>query len=433
MCQPERATPAGAKRSSADEELINSGACQPHRMTKRCIVWSSGTQQPGQEGAIVRPAALPCCPSILAHLWRPATPAPADQGRLGGCGVHGAPTRRVHRGTGAAAGWWDAQDACDPGPLGPCVPVCGHHAWGGTATGHWHVLLRQCGQRLRLPWRLARLLMNSAPSFASNRHMRRCFSAPSLFNVPNAPLLRLTLANILFTAAASKGPREEEGEAARRNTKPGALGLPSPSPSGGLRPLDTTWVPTAAVLQGPTCPQCHVGDARASARAWGRSGAGASHGRAVGRGWMELQGLCALLFLPALLSAQLHPSCRPETQLPAHGQRREGDGAAVEMPISSGGWRWSDRISNGLFPALPSGPLSRLRGAAASMGGTTSSPRIPGCPSSLPYRVAPLHPNAICLSVCLWVLDRQHGVAESLAISWRRVPWGWDGDGTPLC
>lgn len=88
------------------------------------------------------------------------------------------------------------------------------------------------------------LLMNSVLPFTSNSHMRRCFSAPSLFKVPNTTLLRLTLANILFTAAASKGPREKEGEAARCNTKPwSVLGLPTVTirhQGGAETPLDTT-------------------------------------------------------------------------------------------------------------------------------------------------------------------------------------------------
>lgn len=98
----------------------------------------------------------------------------------------------------------------------------------------------------------------------------------------------------------------------------------------------------------------------------------------------------------------------------------DGDGAIGSLMASSQPCRQPHCPGcGGLLPAWGAPPAPRASPAAPA-------PCLTGWHLSTPM-------PSVCLSVCLWVLDRQHGVAESLAISWRRVPWGWDGDGTPLC
>lgn len=179
--------------------------------------------------------------------------------------------------------------------------------------------------------------MNSVLPFTSNSHRRRHFSSPSLFNAPNTPLLGLTLTNILFTAAASKGPGEKEGEIVWEARS--MLGLPvvTMSHQGGA---ETPWTPLqlcspgSCGLSGPGCPQPPCQAVRdALDKVWGwwpRRGAG---GGWRARTFCPTQScLCPLLFFPAPLSAQPHPSCRTETQLRCQG----GGGAAAEMSISLG-------------------------------------------------------------------------------------------------
>lgn len=87
-------------------------------------------------------------------------------------------------------------------------------------------------------------------------------------------------------------------------------------------------------LSGPGCPQPPCQAVRdALDKVWGwwpRRGAG---GGWRARTFCPTQScLCPLLFFPAPLSAQPHPSCRTETQLRCQG----GGGAAAEMSISLG-------------------------------------------------------------------------------------------------
>lgn len=130
--------------------------------------------------------------------------------------------------------------------------------------------------------------------------------------------------------------------------------------------------------------------------------------------------LCLLLFLPAPLSAQPHPSCRAETQLPSQGggwcsrQRcplapGNGDGAIGALMASP--------RSPGVRLATPSAWALQAWEAAASVRGHLQPPRAPGCPQ-LPAPLGGTSPSRCPLSVCLEVLDdRQPArcVAESLA------------------
>lgn len=123
--------------------------------------------------------------------------------------------------------------------------------------------------------------------------------------------------------------------------------------------------------------------------------------------------LCPLLFLPALLSAQPHPSCRAETQLPSQGG---GWCSQQRCPLAPG----NRDGAIGALMASPRSPDVRLAAlaawglwaweGAASMRGVPPASHMPlAAPSSLTHLVTPLLPKAVCLSAFEgWTMDRQY-------------------------
>lgn len=172
--------------------------------------------------------------------------------------------------------------------------------------------------------------MNSVLPFTSNSHRRRHFSSPSLFNAPNTPLPGLT-----FTASCSQLQLQKD-QGRRRGSLCGRHGACwgswwSPCPIREELRLpghhSSSAPPGCWDLAVPSHP------ARPCEMPLTRSGAGGAGGARRARGLCPTQScLCPLLFFPAPLSAQPHPSHRAETQLPSQG----GGGAAAEMSISLG-------------------------------------------------------------------------------------------------
>lgn len=391
-------------------------------------------QQQGQE----EPSPIPQPSRAVRLSWHTSgvQPHPPQQIR-GGWGVVGCTGPPLATFTVAVCprGW--LRGACDHAHLGPCAPVravarppcvgwCGHGA----------------PARVAAPARAA-AEAPVAPGMDPNE-----FSAALCFQPPHEVFFSPIFIQCAKRAAPAphpckhlvhscsfKGTKGGGGGGCEAQHKARSTGAAVTLPVRGAEtpghdPGSGPWVP---VLPGPTCPSAMV------AMPEPLPGLGAALGlehptaeQRAGAGWSSRGSVPSSSSLLHSRPSSIHlAGLKPNYQ--PMGSAGRGMVQRQRCPLAP---RDGDGAIGSLM-ASPSTPLSRLRGGCCQHGGHHQLPTHPRLPQ-LPALLGGTSPPQCRLSVCLsasgcWVMDRQHGVAESLTMSWTGVPWGRDGDGTPLC